>query len=95
MQKEKKEEILRVVKYVLFSASAGVIQTLAFTLLNEIVNAGVSVLCFSSDLPELITLSDRIAVMNGGRIAGVIDCDDISENSVMQLAAVDVVEKGA
>ncbi len=37
MQKEKKEEILRVVKYVLFSASAGVIQTLAFTLLNEIV----------------------------------------------------------
>jgi hypothetical protein len=33
--------------------------------------------------------------MNGGRIAGVIDCDDISENSVMQLAAVDVVEKGA
>ena len=64
-------------------------------LLNEIVNAGVSVLCFSSDLPELITLSDRIAVMNGGRIAGVIDCDDISENSVMQLAAVDVVEKGA
>jgi len=64
-------------------------------LLNEIVNTGVSVLCFSSDLPELITLSDRIAVMNGGRIAGVIDCDDISENSVMQLAAVDVVEKGA
>ena len=43
-------------------------------LLNEIVNSGVSVLCFSSDLPELITLSDRIAVMNGGRIAGVIDC---------------------
>jgi putative flippase GtrA len=37
MQKEKKEEIFRVVKYVLFSASAGVIQTLAFTLLNEIV----------------------------------------------------------
>ena len=37
MQKEKTEEILRVVKYVLFSASAGLIQTLAFTLLNEIV----------------------------------------------------------
>lgn len=37
MQQEKKEEILRIVKYVLFSASAGLIQTLAFTLLNEIV----------------------------------------------------------
>lgn len=37
MQKEKREEILRVVKYVLFSASAGVIQFLSFTLFNEII----------------------------------------------------------
>jgi len=36
MQTQKKEEIVRVVKYVLFSASAGVIQFLTFTLLNEI-----------------------------------------------------------
>ena len=37
MQKEKKEEILRIVKYVLFSASAGLIQFLSFTLFNEII----------------------------------------------------------
>ena len=37
MQKHKKEEIVRVVKYVLLSASAGVIQFVTFTLLNEIV----------------------------------------------------------
>ena len=37
MQNEKKEEVLRIVKYVLFSISAGVIQSLAFTLLHEIV----------------------------------------------------------
>jgi len=37
MQKHKKEEFVRVVKYVLFSASAGVIQFVTFTLLNEIV----------------------------------------------------------
>ena len=36
MQKERKEEILRIVKYVLFSASAGLIQFLSFTLFNEI-----------------------------------------------------------
>ena len=36
MQHEKKEEIVRVVKYVLFSVSAGIIQSLAFTLLHEI-----------------------------------------------------------
>ena len=35
MQHEKKEEVVRVVKYVLFSVSAGAIQSLAFTLLHE------------------------------------------------------------
>lgn len=38
MQQEKKAEITRIVKYVLFSISAGGIQTLAFTLLHEIVH---------------------------------------------------------
>lgn len=37
MTKEKKNEILRVVKFVCFSMSAGVIQLVAFTLLNELV----------------------------------------------------------
>lgn len=37
MQKEKKEELARVSKYVLFSASAGIIQFLVFTLTHEIV----------------------------------------------------------
>ena len=38
MQNEKKEEIVRVVKYVLFSISAGAIQSLAFTLLHELLH---------------------------------------------------------
>lgn len=37
MQKEKKEELARVSKYVLFSASAGIIQFLTFTLTHEII----------------------------------------------------------
>jgi putative flippase GtrA len=36
MQQQKKEEFVRIVKYVLFSISAGVIQSLAFTALHEI-----------------------------------------------------------
>ncbi len=36
MTAEKKKELIRVIKYVLFSASAGVIQLLSFTLLNEL-----------------------------------------------------------
>lgn len=37
MQTQKKEEAVRVVKFVLFSASAGIIEALTFTLLNEII----------------------------------------------------------
>ncbi len=37
MQKERKEELARVSKYVLFSASAGIIQFLTFTLTHEII----------------------------------------------------------
>ena len=38
MQQTKKENLAQVVKFVLFSASAGIIQTLSFTLLNEILH---------------------------------------------------------
>lgn len=36
MQQEKKRELIRTIKFVLFSASAGIIQILSFTLLNEL-----------------------------------------------------------
>lgn len=49
MQKEKKEEIMRVVKYVLFSISAGVIQFLSFTLFKEVFGL-VYWLCYLSAL---------------------------------------------
>lgn len=55
--------------------------------LEDLAESGLTILCFSSDLPELITLSDRIMVMNCGKMAGIIECDEISENSVMALAA--------
>jgi len=62
--------------------------------LNEVVKEGISVICFSSDLPELITLSDRIAVMNEGELAGILPCEEINENSVMRLAAAEIKKGG-
>ena len=38
MQQEKKRELIRTIKFVLFSASAGIIQILSFTLLNELMS---------------------------------------------------------
>ncbi len=48
---------------------------------------GVTIICFSSDLPELITLSDRILVMSNSQSAGVLQAGEIDEESVMRLAA--------
>lgn len=60
--------------------------------LNQLVNEGCTIVCFSSDLPEIITLSDRVLVMNTGQNAGIIECDDISETSIMSLAVMDLKE---
>jgi rhamnose transport system ATP-binding protein len=48
--------------------------------------AGKAILVISSDLPELLTLTDRIYVMQGGTIVGEMATEDANEESVMNLA---------
>jgi ABC-type sugar transport system ATPase subunit len=45
------------------------------------------ILMISSDLPEVLGVSDRIIVMKNGRIAGELQADQATENDVMSLAA--------
>ncbi|MEW1718153.1 sugar ABC transporter ATP-binding protein [Streptomyces sp. NPDC093109] len=47
---------------------------------------GLAILCSSSDLPELLTLTDRIAVLSEGRVAGTVETALATEESVMTLA---------
>ncbi|PZT71898.1 MULTISPECIES: sugar ABC transporter ATP-binding protein [unclassified Streptomyces] len=54
--------------------------------LTELADKGLAILCSSSDLPELLTLTDRIAVMSEGRLVAVVDSVDATEESVMTLA---------
>ncbi len=55
--------------------------------LLELADAGTAILVFSSELPELISLCDRIVVMRSNRIVGELAGEEISENAVMTLAA--------
>ncbi|NLE20193.1 MAG: sugar ABC transporter ATP-binding protein, partial [Clostridiales bacterium] len=48
--------------------------------------AGKSILMISSDMPELIALSDRILVMRKGRVTGEIQGEDISEQEIIKKA---------
>ena len=58
-------------------------------LIRELAADGMAVLLISSDLPELISLSDRIMVMRGGRIAGHLTKTEASQTKVLKLALPD------
>jgi ABC-type sugar transport system ATPase subunit len=56
-------------------------------LLRELAAQGKAVMVISSDLPEALRVSDRIAVMRGGKLAGIIPGVSATEEQVMILAA--------
>ncbi len=57
-----------------------------YALLNELADQGTSVIVISSELPEVIRLSDRIAVMCEGRITGVLEAGEATQERIMELA---------
>lgn len=57
-----------------------------YELMRQLADAGVAVLMISSDMEEVIGVSDRIAVMHEGAISGFLTRERFSEHNVMQLA---------
>ena len=57
-----------------------------YELMRGLADAGVAVLMISSDMEEVIGVSDRIAVMHEGRISGFLERAEFSEDNVLQLA---------
>ena len=56
-------------------------------ILRDLADQGVGIVAISSELPELIGISDRILVLHQGRIAGEVEGDDMNEETIMQLAS--------
>ena len=59
-----------------------------YAIMNNLLKQGVSIIMISSEMPEIINMSDRVYVMAEGRIAGCIDHEEISQEAIMKLAAV-------
>ena len=57
-----------------------------YRLIRELAEEGVAILMFSSDLEEVLQLSDRVLVMHEGRLAGEIPGAEASEASIMNMA---------
>lgn len=60
-----------------------------YSILNDMVKQGKSVIVVSSELAEAISMSDRIYVMNEGKIKGVIPREEATQEGIMRMALVD------
>ncbi len=64
-----------------------------YELMNAITDAGGAIVMVSSELPEILGMSDRILVMRDGRLAGELTAAEATQDAVMTLAARDVAVK--
>ena len=56
------------------------------SLMQTLAEQGLAIIMISSELPEILGMSDRIAVMHAGRIRGVLDRADATQAAVLALA---------
>lgn len=66
-----------------------------YSLLDELANQGIAIMLISSELPEILGLSNRIYVMQGGRISGELSRDEATEEKVLRLAMSDELSEPA
>lgn len=55
-----------------------------YTIINGLVAEGKSIILISSELPEVIGMSDRVYVMNEGRIVAELSKEDVSQECIMK-----------
>lgn len=57
-----------------------------YTIMCELAKQGVAIIMVSSELPEIIGMSDRVAVMNEGQLMTILDREDLTEETIMHYA---------
>ncbi|MSU24012.1 MAG: L-arabinose ABC transporter ATP-binding protein AraG [Opitutus sp.] len=57
-----------------------------YVIMQDLARSGVCVIVVSSELPEVLGVSDRIAVMRQGKIAAILDRADANEEKLLKLA---------
>lgn len=59
-----------------------------YSLMNQLVEQGMSIIMISSELLEILGMSDRIYVMSGGKITGEIAAEEATEQGIMEMATI-------
>ncbi|MBV4365295.1 sugar ABC transporter ATP-binding protein [Erwinia sp. BNK-24-b] len=58
-----------------------------YRLISELANRGVAIIMVSSELPEILGMSDRVMVMHGGRITGILSKEEADQETILSLAS--------
>jgi ribose transport system ATP-binding protein/inositol transport system ATP-binding protein len=56
-----------------------------YKLINDLTDQGIAIILVTSDLPELINLADRVAVIRNGSVTGILDKNELSQERIMAL----------
>jgi putative multiple sugar transport system ATP-binding protein len=57
-----------------------------YTIMTKLVEQGMSIIMISSELPEILGMSDRVYIVSAGRIAGELPIEEATQEKIMQLA---------
>jgi len=57
-----------------------------YHLMNNLARQGKTILMISSELPEIIGMCDRVIVMHGGEIAGILNREELTQERILELA---------
>jgi ABC-type sugar transport system ATPase subunit len=57
-----------------------------YTIMNRLIEQGMSIIMISSELPEILGMSDRVYIVSAGRISGELSIEEASQEKIMQLA---------
>lgn len=57
-----------------------------YALMREFAKQGMAIIMISSEMPEVMGMSDRIVVMNEGHVSGMVEGDEIDQEKIMALA---------
>jgi len=58
-----------------------------YAIMNDLAKSGMAIIMISSEMPELINMSDRIYVMCEGKITGCLSHEEVTQEKIMKLAA--------
>jgi putative multiple sugar transport system ATP-binding protein len=57
-----------------------------YTIMTRLVEQGMSIIMISSELPEVLGMSDRVYIVSAGRITGELPIEEATQEKIMQLA---------